>query len=309
MSEDITLENSSPVTNDEMVDRYIAPIKNIHPGIIQAFRNVDRKDFMQLGFEQYSYEDRPVGLNTGSGVEATVSQPYTVAEFLKALELQEGERVLEIGTGSGYNAALMADLVGKTGEVYTIEIDQRLAAEADMRLLKRGLDNVHVVIGDGAKGLPQHAPFDAIIITAAVKDFPEALIDQLTEGGRILGPLGYSNTSTLMVLGIKRGNKLQTTIPSNLSYRFVPLLSSEYGGWNKEESELERNREIQFRLLRSIDPILDQVISNPALTVEQITEMLRERTKHIGEISDEKLKDTAETIIGIAELKRRMNEL
>ena len=148
--------------------------------VIAAMESVPRHDFVASGNEWAAYDDAPQPIGLGQ----TISQPYMVARMTELLELDEDARVLEVGTGSGYQAAVLATLAR---EVWTVERHAGLAGEAQRTLAALGYDNVHVVVGDGTLGLPEHAPYDAIVVTAAAPRIPPALRAQLADGR----PLGH----------------------------------------------------------------------------------------------------------------------
>jgi protein-L-isoaspartate(D-aspartate) O-methyltransferase len=154
------------------------------PGVLQAMRNVPRHEFVPEAYVNQAYEDHPLPIGYGQ----TISQPYIVAWMTELLDLQPGERVLEIGTGSGYQAAVLAELEGI--EVFTIEIVPELAELAAERLDAAAYSHVTTRQGDGYYGWPEHAPYDAIIVTAAPDHLPQPLVAQLTEGGRLVIPIG-----------------------------------------------------------------------------------------------------------------------
>ncbi len=154
------------------------------PGVLRAMRTVPRHRFVPVEFVDQAYEDHPLPIGYGQ----TISQPYIVAWMTELLALQPGEKVLEIGTGSGYQAAVLAE-IGYV-DVYTIEIIPELAESAEARLRELGYDEVHVTQGDGYYGWPEYAPFDAIIVTAAPDHLPPPLVEQLAPGGRIVIPIG-----------------------------------------------------------------------------------------------------------------------
>ncbi|TPW17102.1 MAG: protein-L-isoaspartate(D-aspartate) O-methyltransferase, partial [bacterium] len=152
------------------------------PVVLGAMRAVPRQLFVPDPLRANAYDDNPLPI----GHDQTISQPYIVAFMTEALMLTGDERVLEIGTGSGYQAAVLAEIVER---VFTIEIVPQLALEARERLKRMHYDNVQVRVGDGSRGWPEEAPFDAIIVTAAPEQVPEALIDQLVTGGRMIVPV------------------------------------------------------------------------------------------------------------------------
>lgn len=152
--------------------------------VLNAMRRVPRHLFVPEGDREYAYGDYPLPIGYGQ----TISQPYIVALMTELLELKEGDKVLEIGTGSGYQAAILAEIPGV--EVYTIEIIIPLAESARRRLEELGYTQIHCKSGDGYYGWPEHAPFDAIIVTAAPDHLPQPLVDQLAVGGRMVIPIG-----------------------------------------------------------------------------------------------------------------------
>ena len=152
-------------------------------GILNVMRKVDRHRFVPEEMRHQAYSDRPLPIGEGQ----TISQPYIVALMTQLLELKGGERVLEVGTGSGYQAAILAELANY---VYTIEIIESLGLSAETLLRELGYRNIDVKIGDGYIGWDEFAPFDAIIVTAAPPHIPQPLLDQLKEGGRLVIPVG-----------------------------------------------------------------------------------------------------------------------
>lgn len=182
--------------------------------VLQALRDVKRHLFVPPGEVGLSYEDHPLSIGHGQ----TISQPYIVALMTEAIEPQPTDRVLEIGTGSGYQAAVLSTLVK---EVYSIEIVEPLGLAAQERLKKLGYDNVTVRIGDGYKGWPEKAPFDAIVVTAAPPEIPEALVDQLAEGGSMVLPVGTA-FQELMLIEKKKGGEVTKRVITTV--RFVPMV-------------------------------------------------------------------------------------
>ncbi|OHB36978.1 MAG: protein-L-isoaspartate O-methyltransferase [Planctomycetes bacterium GWA2_50_13] len=186
------------------------------PRVLKAMQSVPRHLFIPEGLRQHSYEDTPVPIGSGQ----TISQPYIVAFMTELLDLDKNDTVLEVGTGSGYQAAVLAEIVK---QVFTIEINEKLGLEAEERLKEMGYTNIDVRIGDGYNGLPDEAPFDAIIVTAAPTHIPQPLVDQLRPGGRMVIPVGPSYETQSLVLITKKedGEILRETITL---VRFVPLL-------------------------------------------------------------------------------------
>ena len=168
--------------------------------VISAMLKVERHLFVPETLWDDAYGDYPLPI----GESQTISQPYMVAEMTAKLEPQENYRILEIGTGSGYQSAILAEL---TNEVYTIEIIEPLANKAATKLQDLGYKNIFVKIGDGSRGLPEHAPYDGIIVTAGAPNLPEPLFEQLKDGGKIVIPIGDRTFQTLMCITKKEGKK------------------------------------------------------------------------------------------------------
>ena len=183
--------------------------------VLAAMAKVPRHDLVPAGQKAVAYANRPLPIGLGQ----TISQPFVVALMTDLMEVKPGDRVLEIGTGSGYQAAVLAELAGT---VYTIEIVEPLAREAAGRLKQLGYRNVVAKSGDGYQGWPEHAPFDAIMVTAAPREVPQPLIEQLKPGGRLVVPVGGQATGQELLLIEKRpdGTVARRNI---LAVRFVPL--------------------------------------------------------------------------------------
>jgi protein-L-isoaspartate(D-aspartate) O-methyltransferase len=188
--------------------------------VLAAMREIPRHVFVPKAYESSAYEDRPLPIGQGQ----TISQPYIVALMTELLELSPRDRVLEIGTGSGYQAAILARLAA---EVISIERLPGISGTAGETLAGLGVTNVRLVVGDGTKGWPEGAPYDAIIITAATPQVPEPLIDQLAEGGRLVAPVGRIDVQTLLKV-VKRKGEIVTTEYGGVC--FVPLIGNH--GWN-----------------------------------------------------------------------------
>lgn len=187
--------------------------------ILEAFLKTPRHKFVRKKYRDEAYLDIPLPI----GENQTISQPSLVAQMTELLKLKGKEKVLEIGTGSGYQAAILSALAK---EVYTVEILPKLAQKAAQTLKKLKYENVHVQIANGTLGLPQYAPYDAIIVTAGAKDIPKALIDQLKIGGRMVIPVGNQPKSQELKVVIKRKNKLE--VEDIELVLFVPLIGK-YG--------------------------------------------------------------------------------
>jgi protein-L-isoaspartate(D-aspartate) O-methyltransferase len=183
--------------------------------VLRALAAVARHLFVPVSLRDQAYENRPLPI----GYKQTISQPFVVAYMTEVLELEPHHRVLEIGTGSGYQAAVLSQLVK---EVFTVEIIETLGMEAQVRLRAQGYDNVHVRIGNGRDGWPEFAPYDRIIVTAAAKRIPETLIGQLVSGGKLVIPVGLPEAVQSLILAEKTGEGNITT-ERLLAVRFVPM--------------------------------------------------------------------------------------
>ena len=181
--------------------------------VLAAMIRVPRHEFVPPAYQQEAYEDHPLPI----GFEQTISQPYIVAYMTEAAQISRDERVLEIGTGSGYQAAVLAELAR---QVYTIEIIPELADRASSVLRKLGYANVQVRAGDGYAGWKEHAPFDAIVVTAAPDHVPQALVQQLAVNGRMIIPVGTGEQEMRVITKTATGVTEERTIP----VRFVPLV-------------------------------------------------------------------------------------
>jgi protein-L-isoaspartate(D-aspartate) O-methyltransferase len=181
--------------------------------LLAAMRKVPREQFVPEAVRNLAYTDQPLPI----GHDQTISQPFIVALMTEKLQLKPSDRVLEIGTGSGYQAAILAELAA---QVYTIEIVAPLGERAKATLQHLGYKNVHVKIGDGYQGWPEEAPFDAVIVTCAPERVPRPLIDQTREGGRVIIPVGAASNQQLYLLEKKAGRLRQRAV---LPVRFVPM--------------------------------------------------------------------------------------
>jgi protein-L-isoaspartate(D-aspartate) O-methyltransferase len=198
----------------QMVARQIEQRGVSDPRVIEAFLKVERHRFVPERYTPNAYGDHPLPIGEGQ----TISQPYVVAFMTEVLNLSRSDRVLEIGTGSGYQAAILGEL---SDSVFTIEINGPLGRRADRLLKKLGYTNVKVRIGDGYKGWEDHAPYDAIIVTCAPSHIPAPLKEQLKEGGRMIIPVGGRSNQSLVLLR-KTGNRLAEE--KVLPVRFVPMV-------------------------------------------------------------------------------------
>lgn len=181
--------------------------------VLRAMSRVPRHQFVPAPYQPLAYTDQALPI----GFDQTISQPYIVAYMTEAADISRGERVLEIGTGSGYQAAILAEVAR---EVYTIEIVPELATRARTQLRALGYTNVHARAGDGYVGWKEHAPFHAIVVTAAPDHVPPALVEQLAVGGRMVIPVGTGEQEMRVIRKTARGVVEQTTIP----VQFVPLV-------------------------------------------------------------------------------------
>ena len=182
--------------------------------VLAAFRKIDRSQFVPQMEKKRAYDDRALNISHGQ----TISQPYIVALMTQALKLTGSEKVLEIGTGSGFQAAILSVLAK---EVYTIERIEYLATTAEDRLLDLGLKNIHCKLGDGSAGWAENAPYDRIIVTAAAPHIPQPLIDQLAEGGILVAPIGPPEGQELITV-TKRNGKLEES--HGIECAFVKLI-------------------------------------------------------------------------------------
>ncbi len=204
---------------EEMVRSQIEARGIKDPDVLSAFRRVPRHLFVSEALRDQAYGDYPLPI----GEQQTISQPYIVAEMTQALELDKDDRVLEIGTGSGYQAAILAQIVYR---VYTIERIRSLHIQARSLFDKLQYHNIVTRYGDGTKGWQQESPFNAIIVTAGAPEVPEILVNQLVVGGRLVVPVGNQHTQELIKID-RRGNSIQQ---SNLGgCRFVKLVGEH--GW------------------------------------------------------------------------------
>ena len=199
---------------ERMVEQQIKARGISNRNVIAAMLKVPRHMFVPDDMVPYAYDDYPLPIGEGQ----TISQPYIVALMTELLEPKPTDVVLEIGTGSGYQAAVLAQIVKK---VYSVERISKLAEFAKKNLKMLGINNVEVVLGDGWYGLPEHAPYNGIIVTAAPEDVPKPLLDQLADEGRLVIPIG---TDFQRLWVIRREGEIFERIPS-IPVRFVPLIS------------------------------------------------------------------------------------
>lgn len=211
------LPDSFTAARQEMVREQLAPRGLKDTRVLQAMGVVPREKFVREAYRTQAYEDHPLPIGEGQ----TISQPYIVAATLAALELSESSKVLEIGTGSGYQTAVLSRLAR---HVYSIERHEKLAADARSTLERLGYRNVTIFTGDGTLGLPQHSPYDAIAVSAAALKIPQPLLDQMSEGGRMVIPIGSPDIQQLQLVR-KTNSMLYMQALENC--RFVPLISDQ----------------------------------------------------------------------------------
>lgn len=189
--------------------------------VLAAMAKVPREQFAESDSARHAYGDHPLPIGSGQ----TVSQPYMVASMVQTLEVRSSDRVLEVGTGTGYEAAILAELAA---EVWTVERLAELGHQAEQILERLGYRNVHVVVGDGSVGLPQQAPFDRIIVAAAAPSVPPALLQQLADGGILTIPIGTRTDQQVQVIRKQAG---EIILDHRELCRFVPLLGEQ--GWDE----------------------------------------------------------------------------
>lgn len=210
----VSLVSEDPREARELMVREQIEARGVRdPRVLEALRKVPRHLFVPEETQPLAYTDQPLPIGYGQ----TISQPYIVAFMSEALELKSEDRVLEIGTGSGYQAAVLTHLAR---EVYSIEIVEPLGKEAAERLRRLGYSKIHLRIGDGYLGWPEAAPFDAIIVTAAPDHVPPALVEQLRDCGRLVLPLGRFEQDLVRIRRTPQGLRRETLLP----VRFVPMV-------------------------------------------------------------------------------------
>lgn len=195
-----------------------------NPAVLAAMRSVPREEFVPLHLLGLAYKDGPLPIDEGQ----TISQPYIVAYMTEALELSDGDRVLEIGTGSGYAAAVLSRIVPK---VQSVERLDGLAASARSRLNRLGFSNIDVHVGDGTLGWPAAAPYDAIVVTAGAPEIPAPLLAQLAVGGRLVIPVGHTPTMQSL-LRVRRVSEEEYRQEDLMGVMFVPLIGA--AGWESD---------------------------------------------------------------------------
>ena len=208
--------HSRAMTSESMVEKYVKARGIENSLLLEAMQKIPRHLFVSSVFREQAYSDRPLPI----GHEQTISQPFIVALMTQHLLLTGKERVLEIGTGSGYQTALLAELAKS---VFSIERIRSLAIQARKRLEELNYENISISTGNGAWGWKEYAPFDRIIVTACMKEIPQELTDQLMEEGRMVVPLGKSSEKQDLYLFIKNKSSLERKFLSSCS--FVPFIS------------------------------------------------------------------------------------
>lgn len=194
--------------------------RGIHdPRTLEAMAAIPRHRFVSSHVRRAAYADSALPIGQGQ----TISQPYVVALMTEAAQIEPKDKVLEVGTGSGYGAAVASRIAG---EVYTIERHSELAQQARQRFEELGYANIHVIEADGSEGWPEEAPYDAIIVTAAAPDLPDPMLDQLADGGRLIVPVGTRHSQRL-VRAVRRGDEIRHELLTEV--RFVPLVGEH--GW------------------------------------------------------------------------------
>jgi protein-L-isoaspartate(D-aspartate) O-methyltransferase len=215
---------------DIMIERDLKG-RGIHnPGVLEAMRKVPREEFVPAELVARAYEDYPLPIDEGQ----TISQPYMVAYMAESLELTAANRILEIGTGSGYSAAVLSRLVS---EVYTVEHFDTLAESAGERLQRLGYDNIRILVRDGTLGWPENAPYNAIVVTAGAPRVPVPLLKQLVIGGRLVIPVG-PNRFVQSLIRVRRVQEDEYREEILMAVQFVPLIGE--AGWRDDESNTRR---------------------------------------------------------------------
>jgi protein-L-isoaspartate(D-aspartate) O-methyltransferase len=252
---------------DRMVRHQIEGRGVRDPRVLAAMREVPREAFVPPGLQEFAYEDSPLPIEAGQ----TISQPFIVAEMIESLELRGGERVLDIGTGSGYAAAVLARIAG---EVYSVERHAELVELARARFAELGIHNVHVLHGDGTLGWPEHAPYDAVVAAAGGPDVPSALRDQLKVGGRLVIPIGPTPREQKLIRETKVASRKMSRTDLG-GVRFVPLVGA--AGWPDTAAEAapaarpkSKASTIVELLRETIEPFPDIATADTGALLERI---------------------------------------
>ncbi len=184
--------------------------------VINAMRNVGRHHFVASELQNQSYDDHPLPIGEGQ----TISQPYIVAYMTEALDIKDSDKILEIGTGSGYQAAILAEICK---DVYTIEINENLGKSAIQTIAELGYDNIHIKVGDGFLGWDKYSPYNSIIVTCSPSKIPEPLVRQLADGGKIIIPVNHQGAQDLILFMKVNGKLIEKSV---LPVRFVPMIDN-----------------------------------------------------------------------------------
>jgi len=281
---------------DIMIERHLKGRGVKNPDVLKAMREVPREAFLPEKMAEFAYEDSPLPIGQGQ----TISQPYIVAVMTELLEPSENDRVLEIGTGSGYAAAILSRIVS---EVYTVERYEDLAAEAEEKFRRLGYDNIHVLHSDGTLGWPENARYDAIVVTAGAPKVPQPLKEQLAVGGRLVIPTGSSRTQEL--IRIRRTAEDVYEEQDLLTVRFVPLIGA--AGWQvppaekkKASAPVTHSETIPGLISRSADTIPSIAESDLSPLLERIGSakvvLLGEATHGSAEFYDMRARITQELV-------------
>lgn len=261
---------------DEMVTRAIEARGVRSKIVLDAMRNVPREAFLPESMREFAYDDTPLPIAEGQ----TISQPYIVAFMIEALDLKGGERVLEIGTGSGYAAAVLGEIAG---EVYTVERIGQLAEKSASVLAEHGYDNVHVIHADGTRGWPMHAPYDGIVVAAGGPKVPEALKEQLRIGGRLVIPVG-TDPSIQELVRITRISETEYRSEDLADVRFVPLIGEQ--GWADRKKSPKSADKPQDSLSRQIANECERFLSIESAPMRKLLDRIGDaRVVLIGEAS------------------------
>ncbi|MEX2574626.1 MAG: protein-L-isoaspartate(D-aspartate) O-methyltransferase [Balneolaceae bacterium] len=240
-----------------MIDHQLRGRGIENEAVISAMLNVSREEFIKKDLVEFAYRDAPLPIEE----KQSISQPYMVALMIELMDLESDDRVLDIGTGSGYAAAVMSRIAS---DVYSIERHKVLADTARERLMKLGYGNVHVLHGNGAEGWPEHAPFDAVNVAAAGEDIPQPLQEQLGEGGRMIIPVGPGSRSQRLIRLKKKHGAIER---ENLGrVRFVPLVGRKADGEGEGEGELTKKPAVQEKYI----PSLIQAAAEPVSEIASV---------------------------------------
>jgi len=212
---------------EELIERLVRWGYLTKSEIIKAFRKVPRHEFVTTNLRDYAYADQPLPIGHGQ----TISAPSMIAIMLNSLELEPGQKVLEIGAGSGYNAALIAEIVGPKGRVFTIERIAELAEFGRANLQKTGYERVQVVVSDGTCGYRKEAPWDRILVTACAPEIPRPLVEQLKVGGKLAAPVGQNYMYQTWVV-VNKSEKGVSSPQVHGGCSFVPLVGKH--GWKED---------------------------------------------------------------------------